>query len=397
MLEYPFTPEILDALPEPLVEQYRALEMKLLKYICECLKDRGEPNETVLQNIRALRSHGISLDEIEKVIAKTTLLSLQEIDKMFDAIVEANQQYYTELIELADVTKPTTLINELEVEMIRQQTKDEFTNITQSMGFYVRQGGEMVLQGFGKAYQWALDQAEIQVESGTTSYSTAIENAIKQLADSGIKTVNYESEHVDQIDVAVRRATLTGVNQLNAKYRDNSMDFLNTDLVEVSAHAGARDKDGVNVWDNHKNWQGKVYRWKEKPRTSKGEYPDFEEKCGYGSVTGILGANCRHSFFPFVEGVSTRTYTDEELANIDNPPFEFDGKTYTTYEATQMQRKIERTVRKLKREREGFKSQGNTDKARDVNIRIRRLTRKYNDFSEAAGLRTQEERMKVLY
>ena len=97
----------------------------------------------------------------------------------------------------------------------------------------------------------------------------------------------------------------------------------------MTAHSGARDIDGPLGWENHKAWQGKVYRWKAKPQTSVGDYPDFEETCGYGSVTGIGGANCRHSYWPFIEGVSERTYTDEQLANIDPAPFEYEGRTYT--------------------------------------------------------------------
>ena len=122
------------------------------------------------------------------------------------------------------------------------------------------------------------------------------------------------------------------------------------------------------------------------------EYPDFEETCGYGSVTGILGANCRHNFTPFIPGVMERTYTDEQLANIDPPPFEYEGKTYTHYEATQKQREIERTVRKWKR-REA--AAANPEDKQACQIRIKRLEQKYKEFSNAADLRTQPERMKA--
>lgn len=129
------------------------------------------------------------------------------------------------------------------------------------------------------------------------------------------------------------------------------------------------------------------------------EYPDFEKSCGYGSVTGIGGANCRHqhSFFPYIDGVSEPAYTKEELENIDPEPFEFEGRTYTAYEATQQQRKIERTIRKLTREKTAYKAAGLSDEAKAVNIRMNRLHKKYTDFSKAAGLPEQRERMRVLY
>ncbi len=115
----------------------------------------------------------------------------------------------------------------------------------------------------------------------------------------------------------------------------------------------------------------------------------------YITTDGLEGANCRHRRFAFVDGVSQRTYTDEELEKIDPPPFEYEGKEYTAYEATQKQRQIERTVRKLKRERDAYKAAGLDDDARAVNVKIRRLSRKYKEFSAAAGLPEQKERMRT--
>lgn len=127
------------------------------------------------------------------------------------------------------------------------------------------------------------------------------------------------------------------------------------------------------------------------------KYADFEMTCGYGSVTGIGGANCRHSFWPFVEGVMERTYTDEQLKNIDPPPFEYEGKMYTAYEATQQQRKIEREIRKQKRRKTSFEAAGLSNDATATKVRLRRLNAEYKAFSSAAGLPEQRERIKVLY
>ncbi len=129
------------------------------------------------------------------------------------------------------------------------------------------------------------------------------------------------------------------------------------------------------------------------------DYPDFEQACGYGSVTGIGGANCRHSFWPFIEGVSERTYTDAELDGMkpeNRPKTVFDGREYDDYQATQMQRRIERTIRKQKRRKAAYEAAGLTEDAQAANIRLRRLNEKYHQFSRAAGLPEQRERLKVL-
>ena len=389
MSRYPFTPELLDALPEDLAELFRALELVLLDEICSRLKVADELNEVTVQNIRALRSHGIDLKEIKKAIHETSGISKTKLDKLLSDVVARNQQYYTNLIDLAHITQPETLVDAAEVAAIRTQTLDTFHNLTASMGFLVDAGRTMLPPA--KAYQWALDSAALQVQSGATNYNQAIKTAVKELADSGLKVVDYESGHRDHVDVAVRRAVMTGVSQICAKYTEQSAEYLDTPYFEVSAHVGARDKPGPSPWSSHKDWQGRVYSI----RTGD-IYPNIYDVCGLGAVDGLEGANCRHRRFPWVEGVSERTYTDEQLEHIDDGHgCTFDGKEYTAYEATQMQRRIERTVRKLKREKAAYKATGLHEDETAVNIRLRRLNAKYKAFSAEAGLPEQPERMRV--
>lgn len=391
MRPYPFSPALLDALPEELAELFRALEITLLEEICSRLKAADELNEVTVQDIRALRAHGIDLKEIEKAIRKTSGISETKLNELLDDVVERNQKYYTELIALAHITQPETLVSVEDTWAIYEQTKQTMRNITRSMGFLVDAGRTMLPPA--KSYQWALDNAVMQIQSGAISYNQAIKTAVKQLADSGLKVVDYESGHRDQIDVAARRAVMTGVNQICAKYTEQSAQYLETPYFEVSAHAGARDKPGPSPWSSHKDWQGKVYSIR-----AGDIYPSIYDVCGLGAVDGLEGANCRHRRNVWVEGVSERTYTDEQLAHIDDDlGCDFDGKKYTAYEATQMQRRVEREARKLKREKAAYKAAGLHEDETAVNIRLRRLNAKYKAFSVAAGLPEQRERMKVLY
>ena len=391
MRPYPFSPALLDALPEELAELFRSLEDTLLDEICSRLKLADQLNEVTVQDIRALRSHGIDLKDIEKAIRKTSGISEKKLQRLLDDVVERNQKYYTDLIDVAHITQPETLVSVEDTWAIYEQTKQTMRNITRSMGFLVDAGRTMLPPA--KAYQWALDNATMQIQSGAISYNQAIKTAVKQLADSGLKVVDYESGHRDQIDVAARRAVMTGVNQICAKYTEQSAQYLETPYFEVSAHAGARDKPGPSPWSSHKNWQGKVYS------IHAGDiYPSIYEVCGLGAVDGLEGANCRHKRSVWVEGVSERSYTDKQLEHIDDGlGCTFEGKTYTAYEATQMQRRVERTIRKLKSEKAAYKAAGLTEDEQAVNIRLRRLNAKYKAFSEAAGLPEQWERTKVQY
>lgn len=175
------------------------------------------------------------------------------------------------------------------------------------------------------------------------------------------------------------------------------MDYLETDLVEVSAHIGARNT-GTGP-ENHESWQGKIYRWSSRPKQSKGRYPDFITTTGYRTGPGLGGWNCRHTFYPFVEGVMEPTYSSSDLDAMKGKKREmsFEGRQYDGYTATQKQRQIERTIRKLKREQTAYKAAGLTEEYQAVAARIRRLNAEYKAFSEAADLPLQRERMRMEY
>lgn len=408
-IRYPFDPALLDALPEELAELYRGLEDTLLEEICSRLEIAGELNEVTVQDIRALRAMGIDLKDIKKAIAETADTGMDKLEKLLDDVVARNQAYYTSVIDLAHVTAPDALVDAAAIEAIRRQTKNELRNITRSMGFLVGNGRTMLPPA--KAYQKILDNAIMEVESGAISYNQAISRAVKQLAGNGLMVdsegnkgfVQYEKKpgqkkgHRDHIDVAARRAVMTGVNQINQKYREQSMDYLGTDLVEVTAHMGARNTG--SGYFNHESWQGKIYHWRKYGNKHHGKYPDFEDVCGIGEGGGIGGWNCRHSWFPYLDGISEPAHSKAELEAMkaENHKFEFEGKEYNSYSGTQMQRRIEREIRKQKRIQTAAKAAGLDDDTQAATIRLRTLNRKYREFSAVAGLPEQRERMKVLY
>lgn len=416
-MRYPFSPSVLDAIPEELTELFRDLELKLLEEICSRLKIADQLNEVTVADIRALRAHGIDLEDIKKAIGKATGIGEKKLDKLLDDVVARNQQYYTEMIDLAGVTAPDRLVNEADIAAIRRQTWGAYKNITGSMGFLTVQGGRLVISEPAKVYERCLDNALMQIQSGAIGYNQAIATAVRQLADWGLcvafdkngnpmkNRVAYESKkipgeqgHVDHLDVAVRRAAMTGVSQICDQYDTQSMEYLDTPYCEISAHSGARDIPKPNPWSSHKDWQGRVYyQSKNGEPDPLGKYPDLVKSTGYGYVDGLKGSNCRHRKFAWLEGVSERTHTDKELANIDPPPITFEGRTYTAYQATQKQREIESTIRELKRREAAFDAAGLAEEAQAANIRLRRLNQKYKAFSKAAGLPEQRERMKVLY
>lgn len=390
-MKYPITPEYLETAPEPLVQLFSNLEAEILRDICRRFRISGEATESAILQIKLLQERGgQDLKVIERAIKKALRMSDEELEEVFERAVERNRQYYEDLIGKADIVNADYKGVEHAVAAIKRQTHDEFVNLTQSLGFAIRTGADVEFLPVAKTYQKILDDATAQVISGAFDYNTAIRNAVKRLTDSGLQMIDYASGWHNRADVAARRAVMTGVSQLSAQYAEQSADILGTDLREVTAHQGARDK-GVG-WENHKAWQGKVYS----VSGNHPKYPSIYAVCGWGEVDGLEGANCRHHHFPFLEGVSERTYTDEQLANIDPPPFEYQGKTYTAYEATQKQRQIETAMRKCKREMIGYEAAGMTEDHQNAAVKLRRLSAEYKNFSKAAGLREQPERFSTI-
>lgn len=257
-MNYPFTPALLDGLPEEIAELYRGLEDRLLVEIVSRLRVSDELNQVAVEAIRALRSHGIPLDEIQTAIRDTAAVSKKTLSGLLADVVSRNEKYYSGVADLAGITKPDRWLGQDTIDAITTQTHGELKNQTGSFGFVVRRTGQpnRYLRP-AKAYQWALDQAELSVQSGVVSYNAAIAKCAKELADSGLRVIRYDSNgrtRYDHADVAARRAVMTGVNQLCQQYATAAADRLGTDLVEVTAHAGARP--------SHAEWQGKIYRWR---------------------------------------------------------------------------------------------------------------------------------------
>lgn len=392
-MKYPITPEYLENAPKKLIRLYEDFEADVLADICRRLAQSGTVTESALEQIRVMQRQGKTAEAIQKKLEKLLSISRKELDELFQDAVERNEEYLKTSLSKADIIRVDEqwrLSLQAQNDAIRRQTEEAFVNLTQSMGFAIREGAGVRFLGIAETYQRILDRAALEVSTGAMDYNTVIRRSVRELADSGIVMVNYASGWRNRADVAVRRAVMTGVTQISAQYSEKSAELLDTPLREVSAHRGARDVDGPKGWENHKKWQGKVYAMGEHPR-----YPNIYDVCGLGDVTGLEGANCRHMHFPFVEGVSERTYTDQQLEAIDPPPFAYQGREYTAYEATQKQRQLETAIRAQKRRVLAFESAGEEQDAQDAKTRLKRLESEYRAFSKAANLPEQFERARI--
>lgn len=332
-----FTPSELERIPKPIERYMRDLEEMILIDVVHRIKANNEITSTADNLLYRLKQYGQYEQDIKKCIQSTLKLTDKEIDNIFDNAIEEG---YTRDKTLYQATGKQFIEYKNNVELqqltlaIKQQTKNEIRNITQTTGFMVNMNGKKVYTPASQYLHDKLDKAAYEVLSGSFSYDKAIKDTVKELAEGGIRTIDYSTGRSMNAVSAVRMCVVTGVNQVVGQITQSNAEKLDTEYFEVSWHATARP--------SHQLWQGRVFSKKE-----------LEEICGLGTAGGLLGVNCYHSYYPFVPGVSKRTYTDEQLEQMqadENTKTKFGNKEYTKYEATQRMRKMEaqmRTQRKV--------------------------------------------------
>ncbi len=380
-----FTPTEIEALPSAMEQLYRSLQLNIMSDLTERLKANGEEITSAADwQINRLYELGVSKDEIDSLIQNTLDVSDDEIDRIYDEVVKSgyarNEELYTskgkECIPYAENKQLQQL-----VKTVKNQTKSEYRNITGSLGFAVRNADNTLsFTPLADFYQRTLDNGLMQIASGAVDYNTVLKKAVKAMTDSGLRTVDYASGWSNRVDVAARRALMTGFNQVVAKVNEDNAEQLGTEYFEVSYHRGARP--------THQVWQGRVYSKKE-----------LETVCGLGTVTGLCGANCYHSYSPFIKDIDTPTYSKEELDRMneeENTPKEYNGRQYTAYEAQQRQRRLE-TAMRADRQKIELLTQGGADYDTITGAKVRYFQRQdeYVKFSKAMGLPEQWERVTV--
>lgn len=362
-------PEYLAGLPDELVALYGRVEADILADMARRIGEYDYYIPAAQHQHQRLRAMGALEEEIEARLSAITGRSQRELRRLMEEAVEKSLTADAAIYAGAGRGAVDVMAAAGVRAVLRgglAQTEGLFANLTRTTA-----------NTASRQFENALDRAWLQVTSGGFDYNTAIRNAVKDLSRQGVKTIRYPSGHEDTLEVAVRRAVVTGCSQTAAKSQLVLMDELESDLVEVTAHAGARP--------SHARWQGRIYS-----RSGRSEkYPDFVRSTGYGTGEGLCGWNCSHSFAPWFEG-SPRAYTPEMLERLDSRKIVYQGKKMTEYEADQNQRYIERQIRRWKREYKAMEAAGQSTQESAAKISLWR--QRESEFCRQTGLKRQGSR-----
>lgn len=362
---------------------FSSLEIRIMMDIVRRIREAGFATASVDWQISRLQRLGLAEKDIREWIQEALKASNEEMEKVFSD--EVYEQYYSherayKLAGMQQIPFDENVPLQQLVKAVKAQLQGEYKNISGSMGFAIRDpaSGKLQYSPLMDYYRSVMDQAVIDIRSGAFDYSTVLKRTVGQMTASGIRYIDYDSGHRDRVDVAARRAILTGFRQVQAKINEQVASQLGTDMYEVSYHRGARP--------THQPWQGRVY--------TKQQLFDI---CGLGTGPGLLGWNCYHDYRPFIPGVSVRRYTDEQLDRMnreENTPKTYNGKQYTVYEALQQQRKMERVMR-AQRQKIKLLEEGEADEQEIIaaKARYQGQMQTYKDFSEKMKLPEQKARI----
>lgn len=374
--------EYKEQLSRQIERNYSDLEMRIMQDIVRRIKKAGKITSTADWQINRLRILGNSSEDIEKMLKEALNASYPQMFELYDKVIDweyvRNKDIYEQINAEFIPYEENDELQQITNALI-QQTDADLRNITQSLGFYLDYGGENpVLTPLAEVYQKYLDSACLDIVFGAFDYNSVLRRVVTQLTNSGLRQINYASGRANRVDVAARRAVMTGITQLTGHISDFNAEKLGTEYYEIAWHAGARPTHAV--------WQGKV--WSKKQLIT---------VCGLGTVTGLEGVNCYHERYPFIPGISERNWTDEwleEQNRKENTPKEFNGKEYTLYEAKQRQRQMEAAMR-AQREKVQLLKDGDADPD-DVMLaraKYQGQLNEYSRFSRKMGLKEERERI----
>lgn len=361
--------------------RYISLEERILQDIARRIKKVGEITSTADWQINRLRILGYSSEDIEREIKKTLDASYPEMFELYDKVIDweyvRNKDIYEQINAEFIPYEENRQLQQI-TDAIIQQCLEDLENVTKSLGFYLDYNGRKILTPLSQVYTNYLDNACFDVVTGAFDYGSVLRRVVTQLTNSGLRKIEYGSGYASRVEVAARRAVMTGVANLTGEIADYNAKKLGTEYFEVEWHAGARPTHAV--------WQGQVWTKEQ-----------LYSVCGLGTVTGLLGANCYHTYYPFFPGISERNWSDdwlEEQNRKESKPKEFRGKEYALYEAKQRQRQME-TAMRAQREKVQMLQNGGADR-QEVMLQKAKYQGQLNEyaaFSRKMGLKEERERI----
>ena len=364
------------------VQIYQNLELQIIEEIATRIANFGYANTVVINDLRIAQEMGFLYQDIVRLVAEYNNTTYENVNQIFYEAGEKTLNFDDKIYKEAGLN-PTPLKQDESIKQIMNATINRTSGNLQNLCMTTAATGQTQFIN-------AINNAYLYTSTGVKSYTQAIIDEITNIGQQGA-LIQYPNGRTMSIESAIRMNIVTSVNQNCGKLQEARAEKLGWDLMELTAHSGARP--------SHMEWQGKIVS-----RSGQKGYLSLRD-IGYGEVTGFKGINCRHDWYPYYKG-SARTYTQKELNKWKNEKVEYNGKKISKYEATQKQRAFERKIRQDKKDlkaQQAILTSNNKDidieqvqnEIRNIKAKQKEHNAQLNDFLKQTGLRKDNSRLVI--
>lgn len=396
------TEEQIDKIVERLINRIEMANAYLLMQMGEKVKRISTLTPTQAQQLVQMLKYGGQYEDIVKELARQTNLNIKDIDEIFEAYAKQDQQFYKKFYRYRNrpfIPYEQNVALQNQTKALRNIVKTEMYNFTRAnvLGYTIRDTkGRVQFLGLRETYNRVLDEALLNVGQGKTTFDNEMARIMKEIGGSGLKTIEYQSGRSMRLDSAVRMHLKGRLRELHNELQEIYGAEFGSDGVEISTHQNPAP-DHLMQGHQFSNEEFEKLQNGQQAVDYKGQQFTLDHDDN-GSYRPISEMSCYHYVFAIILGVSEPEYDDKQLQQIiddNNKGFDFDGKHYTNYEGTQLQRQLERAIREQKDIQILGKSSGNNELISDAQQKITQLTHKYNELSKISGLPTKAQRLRV--
>lgn len=398
--------EVIERLSDRLVKRIEVGNQFVLEEIGKKIRKIKSLSSSDAQKIANVLKYGGDYEKIANKLSKITALNKKDIYKIFEEVAKKDYRFAKQFYEYRKMKYiPYDKNTELKrlVNAIADRTANEYLNIASSTNIgigYVDSKNKVVIKHLKQAYNDIIDEAILNVSTGKETFDTMMRKSLKQI-DRGLKVIypttyigkdGKEHHYTKNVESAIRQNMSDGLSSLQQEMQKEVGKQFKSDGVEITVV--------YNPAPDHAEVQGRQFKNKEfenfqnDKRATSYDGKVFEPEHNGRDRRSIGQYNCRHLVYSIILGVNIPQYSDKQLQDIldkNEKGFEFEGKHYTNYEGSQMQRRLETEIRKNKLAQISARARDDYDAIQESQYKANILTNKYNKLCNAGDFTKRNE------
>ena len=372
-------------------KRFENYNTKVLEELGNVIKQFKDLTPSQAHSLAQQLKYNTTVKQLLNELSKISGLSVKDLKAILEKVAKENIGFADVYYKSRGLETPIYSENKALQRLVNSVYKvagEEFKNISKTTGFrLLDSNGNPLLLDIDETYKYVIDKCVVAISQGKETYQQSMRSTLKQLSASGVRKIEYESGYSRRLDTSIRQNILDSMRQVSNESQQLFGKEFDSDGIEITVHEfpapdhlmqgrqfSNEEYKKLQNGENAKDYQGKTWSL------------DHNHDGNYRPISTL---NCYHSIRSIILGVSKPQYIDKQLQEINErneKGFEFDGKHYTMYEGTQLQRKIETAIREAKDTQILAKASEDNELILQSQTRITQLTTKYKQLCNVSGL-----------